>query len=151
MSSLLRSYLPLPSIPHAHDSTSCDLSTSLSIMSSMAPFEFRHQTGDRTRTVILKTSLYFSMDSKQHSLTGSLQYFNNIFLPNLICSSYCISCSKAEGSSLTSSMAGSGVPLSVKVLKLDLGLPEECTDTEEIDRSLCCVPGLLPIGICFEG
>lgn len=72
-------------------------------------------------------------------------------ISNLICSSYCISCSKTEGSSMISSIAGSGLPLSVKVLKLDLGLPEECTDTEEIERSLCCVPGLLRAAAGFEG
>lgn len=51
---------------------------------------------------------------------------------------------------MISSIAGSGLPLSVKVLKLDLGLPEECTETEDIERSLCCVPGLLRAA-GFEG
>ena len=52
---------------------------------------------------------------------------------------------------MISSMGGSGLPLSVKVLRLDLGLPEECTDTEEIERSLCWVPGLLRAAAGFEG
>lgn len=50
---------------------------------------------------------------------------------------------------MISSIGGSGLPLSVKVLKLDLGLPE-CTETEDVVRSLCCVPGLLRAA-GFEG
>jgi len=51
---------------------------------------------------------------------------------------------------MISSMAGSGLPLSVKVLKLDLGLPDDCTDTEVLERSLCCVPGLLRAAAGFD-
>ena len=52
---------------------------------------------------------------------------------------------------MISSMGDSGLPLSIYVLKLDFGLQEECTDTGEIERSLCWVPGLLSAAAGFEG
>lgn len=131
-----RSELCIVVIPHTRDNQTTTFGASFKV----------HEQEPASFPKLLR-----ALRSLQSKADQRFYAISTVFFTNLICSSYLISCSKAEGSSLTSSIAGSGVPLSVKVLKLDFGLPEECTDTEEMDRSLCCVPGLLPWGTCFGG